>query len=325
LTLRSIRAGQTIGLRSLFKDDIGDPTTVSGLTVSIFPPNIDTLDLGNAYLTSGLPVYWGNGIYQFDFSVPDSGPDGIWVDYWQGVMANSPVSGQFAFTVAASGIAQASSSQLFQNNVVEIVLASGLSGLDGTHLTSETILDFLTITKPAYTNIRKMRLEVGAFVKNLEDDTLQTAILEASLETDVLSFSKEIPTNVFYHARREYTTCLASVMLLNNTVVAGALRGKTLGDLSVQYDSAMLQKMIDRLRDCVDKWAPQIMAAGMAKAITQPQGVVKGELDPDRPISSRMWQSTDTGLLSRRMPMSNTRERPSWSRRYLGTYTKRWW
>ncbi|MHA2063339.1 MAG: hypothetical protein ACXABY_03040, partial [Candidatus Thorarchaeota archaeon] len=213
------------------------------------------------------------------------------------------------------------------NNVVQVSVASGIRAADGTSLSSEYDFSFMTTIHPAYSDTRKVRLEVGAFVKNLADDTIQTAILEAGLEADVITFATEnIITEVYQHARREYVTCYAAQGLLGN-VMAGNLRSKTLGDLHVEYDTKAMIDTLGRLANCVARWEPQVISGGTARASAQPIGVVKGEFDPDRPIFSRMWQSVGTDEVSRRLPAANDRSRPQGRRRYLRTYVprvKRW-
>jgi hypothetical protein len=191
-------------------------------------------------------------------------------------------------------------------------------------------MEFLTTTSPSYTNLRKVRLEIGGFLGDLADATIQTSILEASLEADVLTFAPgRVNTALYLHARREYTTCSASSLLLHNLVNA-SLKAKTLGDLSVQYDTNGIRDATNRVRDCMEKWIPQLMAGGGAKAAKNPSFVVKGELDPDRQVVSRMWHSTDHGGVGNRIPAANDRlAHTSKNRRALRTYTpnktKKWW
>jgi hypothetical protein len=323
---RSVRAGQEIKLRTRFRDDLGDIAEASGVVVHIYDPTetiFDISDPSNAIVISGVATYLGEGIYEYPYTPPAI--DGIWYDLWQGELTDQTVSGLCSFEVSADGSVSCLSSQLANNNVVHVEIPSGIQPLTGEGLQELYEFDFMTTTSPAYSSIRKVRLEIGAFVRNLYDDVLQTAILEASLETDVLTFyTTDQNTAVYQHARREYVTCAASSIVLNN-IASGVLRSKTLADLHVEYDSTILHKNLDRLYECMARWEPQIIAGGLAKATAQPKGVVKGEYDPDRPVFSRLWASTDTGEISRRVPAANTRERPVGKRRYLRTYKKRWW
>lgn len=321
---RSIRAGETIRLRAQFKDDLGDVAQASSVFVHIFEPDEDVTDLNDALVVSGIPSYLGEGIFEYEYSVPSAGPDGTWHDLWQGVLTSQSLSAALQFEVTTSGEILAIDQQLHTNNVVEITLTSGIQATDGTNLTDGYVAEFLTTASPVYTNTRKVRLKIGGFIGNLEDDVVQTAILEASVDADTLTFATTIVNNDLYnHARREYTTCVASKMLLGN-LNNSLLRSKTLADLSVQYDTNGIIDMTNDLEDCLNKWMPQVMNGGGTRAARAPSMVVKGSLDPDRPVISRMWQSTDDGEPTRRVPGANTRVQPIGKRRSVRTFKWRW-
>lgn len=326
MSKREVRAGQTIKLRARFRDDLNEAAEASGVYVHLYEPDItDDFIPANALVVSGVPTYLGEGIYELEYTVPGDGPDGIWHDQWEGTLTGQVLSGLFQFDVSASGVIDQLAGQLFQNNLVQVTVLSGILSLDGEQLQEDYTFDFLTTTNPSYTNTRKVRLVIGSHIANLEDDTIQTAILEASIEADVLDFSQSHTNeDLFKHARREYVTCSAAALLLDNTG-GFMLRAKTLDNLHVEYDTSGLQKTLDRIYECLNKWEPQLLAGGGAKAIRAPQGVVKGELDPDRPVVSRMWQSTEWGTVSRRVPVANDARKPAGKRRYLRTYRKKWW
>ena len=324
MATRGVRAGETIGLRARFRDDLGENAEASGVYVHIFDPTVeDYEDLNNAEVVSGVASYLGEGIFEYIFTPPNI--DGIWHDFWEGELTGQDLEAHFTFEVSASGLITELPSQLANNNVIHVEIPSGLQPLVGSALEDPYEFDFMTTINPGYSNVRKVRLEIGSFVRNLFDDVIQTAILEASIETDVITFyTADTNADVYQHARREYVTCMASALLLNN-MGSGNLRSKTLADLSVEYDSSALHKNLDRLRECMARWEPQVIAGGLANKVTQPKGVIKGEYDPDRPIFSRLWQSLDDGTISRRIPAANTRERPAGKRRYKTTYKKRYW
>ena len=324
---RNVRAGQTINLRARFKDDLGDPAQAGSVYVHIFEPGEDPDDLTNAMVVSGIPTYLGQGIFQYAFDVPVCGPAGEWVDQWQGALTCQNIDADLAFVVVASGLVTEVPCQLFKNDVVEITIGSGIMDLYGnTFLEEDVELQFLTLTDPSYTNLRKVRLEIGGYLGTLPDATIQTAILEGSLEADVLNFTTTLTNSkLFQHARREYATCMAANILLSN-VAHGALRSKTLGDFSVSYDTTAIKNAMNRVRDCLDKWAPQLMAGGGAKAAKSPSYVVKGECDPDRPTVSRMWRTMEDEPTGRRIPAANDRVRATGERRSKRSYkNKKWW
>lgn len=326
---RNVQAGQTIRLRAKFKDDVGTATTASGVSVSIWEPDNDITDITQAFVVSGVPTLLGEGLYEYEFLSPDCGPMGSWHDVWTGQLSCQDLSSPFTFTVSTTNQVTPIDCQLANNNVVQVILPSGIQATDGSVLEDPFEFEFLTVTNPSYADLRKVRLEVGGFIPELLDDTIQTAILEASIEANVLTFAKtQLNSALFLHARREYTTCMASTMLLHNLGNL-QLRSKTLGDLHVEYDTNGVRDMLARLVDCTDRWASQIMAGGGAKAASNPRMVVKGSRDPDRPAVARSWEGTDTGSARAQTPAANARARRVGQRRHLKTFwprnTKGWW
>lgn len=319
---RRIRAGQTLTLLARFKDDLGEGTQASGVYVHIFEPTIDTTDDSLATVVSGVPTYLGEGVFSYDYNIPYAGPEGAWHDKWIGTLNTQALEATLEFDVYTAGAFTALDNQLFVNDLVTVSIPSGIYATDGTYLESEYEFEFMTTTNPSYTNTRKVRLEAGGFLGSVEDDTIQTSILEASIEADVLTFTS-IRTNsaLYQHARREYVTCLASAMLVNN-LGNMQLKGKTLGDLSVQYDTNGIRDMLGKLQECMEKWTGQLLAGGGARARTQPSYVVKGAADPDRPAIGRVWDNRGAH------PVANMRAKNQQTRRYLKTYwprTKKWW
>lgn len=321
---RSTRAGLPIKLRARFKDDLDDVAQASNVYVHLYEPETSDFSLINAYTVSGVPSYLGEGIYEYEFTPPDI--DGTWYDRWTGILTSQSLQSTFSFEVSASGIITSlPETQLWENNLIKVTVSSGIQATDGTSLSSDYEFEFMTTANPAYTNIRKILLVAGSYLTGVEDDAIQTAILEASIEADTLTWTSNIGNlAIFRHARREYVTCLASSILLNN-LASGSLRSKSLGDLRVEYDTNGLRDMLRGFEGCLEKWQPQILAGGNAKVAASPQRVIKGSLDPDRPSISRMWQSTSEGGASRRIPAANYRERNEGQRRHLRIFKRRWW
>lgn len=320
---RKVRAGQTITLRAKIQDDIGENAQASGVIVHIFQPGHDIEDLTTANVVSGTATFFDEGIHEFQYTVPSCGPNGVWTDLWFGTLNCQLLSGIFQFQVSASGSFQQLGDQLALNNIVEVSIPSGITAIDGSKLLEEHNFTFLTTTAPAYSNTRKVRLEVGAWVEELEEDTIQLGILEASIEVDLISFGKVKNKGLYEHARREWSTCKTGLLLLSN-LGNTTLRSKTLGDLHVEYDNRGLRESILRLQDCMAKWEPQIIAGGALRSSQQPQLVVKGIDDIDRPPIGRDSFSTTYPLPGNSIPAANTKLRLKNSRRFRSTFKGRW-
>jgi len=329
---REITAGQEMNLRARFKDDLGTGTQASGVWLHIFEPSVDVDEDGTgAYFSTNTGYeYLGEGIYQYGFTPPDNAAEGTWVDFWIGILNSQVVSGEFYFSVYSGGEAEEIGNQLFVNNLVEIILSSGIMATDGIYLEDGYSFEFLTTISPSYTTIRKIKLEAGGFINQLPDLTIQMAILEASLEADQLDFTGQNSyasknTAFFEHARREWTTCKVTLGLIDNLTTSG-LKAKTLGDLHVEYDTNIATKTLQRILACLERWEPQLLSGGLSRDAQQPRGVVKGEYDPDRPTTGRLWESSDSSY-SDRYPASNTEETRSYQRRSQNIYKKgkRWW
>lgn len=330
---RETVAGQEIKLRTRFRDDLGEGAQASGVWLHVFRPSTPIMiDGSTAYFSTDADFeYLGEGVYEYGFTPPDCVPNGVWTDVWSGVLNCQLVSGEFNFEVYGGGEAIEVGNQLATNNIVEVIIDSGLMATDGTYLSDGYSFEFLTTTDPSYTNIRKVKLEAGGFLSGVSDLTLQLAILEASLEADQLDFTSGNAyatqnTAFFQHARREWTTCKVALGIIDNLTTSG-LRSKTLADLHVEYDSNVVFKTIQRIMACLEKWEPQLMSGGFSKVSQQPRGVIKGEYDAERPHTGRLWESTDS-THSDAYPAANTETRRNSSyQRYKGIFKRgrRWW
>ena len=320
---RESKGGEDIKLRVRFLDDLNNNATASGIHTYIFDPLTDT-DILNEAIEDGEPTDLGNGIYEYVYSIPDYGPEGTWHDRWQGWLNGQLLDEEFAFSVLTSGIIEDFPTQLFNNNIVEVTIASGIEGTDGSILEDEYSFSFLTACLPNFSSIRKVRIEYGGYISDIEDDTIQLNILEASLEANELTFSTTLNSKVFTHARREWVTCKTALSLLNN-ISNILLRSKTLGDFSVSYDTNALRDAANKALDCLNKWEPQVISGGYAKTSAQPVGVVKGEYDIDKPVIGRTW-AFDSANGDNGFPAGNDKVRNY--RRYNKIYNpnkKKYW
>jgi hypothetical protein len=313
-----VRIGDNILLRACFTDSEGDPIEASGVTVSLFEPGLDPSS--DPATVSGLsPTYIGEGV--FEVEVTASAPGGTWIDQWTGTILGTQTSVNLSYGVLDSGaIYEYPKFGLYKNNLVEITLDSSISSSSGTSLLEDFVSRFTTEYTPLWSSIRKVRLEAGGLLGNILDDTINLAILEASLEADTISFAGVKNNKLFYHARREYVTCRAGQMLASNILASGGiLKSKLLSDFRVDYDTQGLLELLDKLGDRCKRWESQVMSGGETRYSRRPRGVVKGELDPDRPKVGRLWTSHQPG----EKPIGNTKGLPVGSRRRRRGYVPR--
>ena len=320
---RSIPGGEVIKLRAQFKDDLGKVTETLALpVVHIFKPGVDTSNNTLQHAT-GTSIFLGQGVYEFSFTVPCDEP-GIWSDKWVADLTCQALSEILTFTVVeeAGTLASYDSPQLSSNNRVVVTILPGVAASTGEVLEEEIKIEFLTPISPSYTNVLKVQLEVGSLVNEIKDLTSIMAILESSIEADALTFSStEINSELFKHARREYVTAASAYKLVSN-VGGSLLKSKTLGDLSVTYDTGSHKEILDYLQEMMRKWGDQLMSGGGARTVRNPKMVIKGVYDVDRPIFDRMWETTST---TNKYPMANSSQTTDNIRRSLRTRKKRWW
>ena len=222
--------------------------------------------------------------------------------------------------------------QLYQNNIVIITLDSTIADDEANTLGSEYITYFSTTYSPLYTGLRRIRLDLGSLISDVQDETIMLAILEASMMVDAITFVS-VTDNATYRnmARREYTTCLAELIIvkgISSDATASDKMTKRLGDLSVSRGGvgAGLADTKKELESCIDYWKIAVQTGGEITPDTsvKPGSTVKGANAEDAIAVGRQWEST-SGLGYYR-PSTNTSVRGSSSRRALKTWrTKNSW
>lgn len=311
--IRTLEAGV---LRAQFKDSAGNPIEASGVEVLLFEPGLcPGPDLPT--ISGLIPSYLGNGTYQLQFTA--QGPGGGWIDHWRGYVLGSLTTVNFSFEVLDSGmIHDYPTLGPCENNLIEVTLSSGIRSLAGAPLEEEHSFFFTTTYTPLYADGRKARLASGGLLASVPDYTLYSALLEASIEADAITFVyPPLNEKLFIHARREYVACKAAMETAMNVIAAGGtLKSKRLADFAVEYDTGVLSDLVGQLMDTCRRWQAQVEAGGGVRATRQPRGVIKGEFDPDRPIVGRDWEPISAGDL----PIGNAKRVPHGLRRSKKTF-----
>jgi hypothetical protein len=266
-----------------FSADIDQDTLVSGTTVTA---QIDPVN-GDETITAS----------------------GAWTDF------DLSVDGQNLEIAIPSGV-------LKINNLVSMTIDSTLSSTGGTSLSGDYEFWFTTRYSPLYCSARKLRLQIGSFITNIIDDTLNLASFEASLMVDAMTLSTLVTNttanNYFQMARGQWVCCKASeILLMNTTGGSNSLRAKRLGDLQVEYNPNATNDALDRALACQARWEPVIRAAGLATQTSRM--TIKGILDPDRPTIGRQWRLEERSQL----PAANTKTIRTGRRRASSIFDRR--
>jgi len=230
-----------------------------------------------------------------------------------GTLLVSPsATGSVLSIVVASG-------QLLTNNLVTVTLDSTIASSVGTALGSDYTWEFTTTYSPYYCTLRRIRLDVGAFIDGVADDTVNFAIFQASQEADENNWNASPDSSSYYQFVRSMWTCCRAqeTLLINTTGGSNRLKSKQLGDLKVEYNSSGdVSAPLSRALECMAKWENSLRSGGMT--VQKASMVVKGELDADRPYAGRGWYMAGT------MPAANAKIRLSGSRRYRKAYYTRY-
>jgi len=227
------------------------------------------------------------------------------------LIAEPSVSGATLSITVASG-------QLNNNNMVDVVIDESIRGVDGSQMAAEYSWWFTTTYSPYYCTLQKVRLEVGAYIPAVIDDTINMSIHQASIDADALTWNTSASSSFYTWVRGKWACCKAQeVVLLNAMQSQDKLKSKSLGDLSVEYNIGD-NDALDRALACMDRWEAQLQTGGEKTKSQNPTMVAKGELDVDRPPIGRRW-----GYMNGyRVPAANTRHSGPYSRRHRSTYSR---
>ena len=318
--------GDVIELTAVFQDNsfINADPDAGTLTVSIYPPGKDPrLGYGEsdawvfeATLTGGgtgseadsgkLVEKVSTGVYKYNFTVPDGAGFGSAFDQWYGVVDSAELQATLFFVIVQEGTV-VGDSLLLENNIVFIELDETIEATDESTLESTELLYFTTTYNPLYSSVRRIRLDMGPLASDLYDDTINLAIFEASLSANEMNYAFGTG-EYFNYARREYTTCLAEQTLYKALSGDSSIFGKMskhLADLKVfRASSPQLEKNLEDLGDCIEKWARIIQSGGEKGTYTSimPGISVKGANSVDAIAVARQWQPM-SGV--DRMPAAN--------------------
>jgi hypothetical protein len=165
-----------------------------------------------------------------------------------------------------------------QNALVTVTIPKELASMAGIHLddNEDYIFQFTTSYNPLLSSINIIRGEIGAFISDVPDDTINLLIFENSRLLNEILGTSYTALDAPYQAR-QYVKCkteydLLMGKLLKHIEVAGRGQGDTkrLGDLSISRTlggtgndiAKALDKPLEDAKDCYEFYLKQMGDAG---------------------------------------------------------------
>ncbi len=252
----TIQINEAVKLKMLFTDLNGAPVDPVGATVTLTDPSGNVIDPG-LQVTKIDTGYW-----YFDYTPTVSG---VWKDSWTVSLLGENVTFEGGFEVTSGGLVAQPKCGLDFNSLVFITL-EGLKDTEGNSLAKTLELFFTTEYNPFYASVEMLKMELGAWVANVTDDTIALSIHWSSLEADNITGVK--PTSErYYFARTRFVMYDAGLRLLSMPIGTYGNDGKKkqLGDLLIENKDSLdfdLADLIKELKAERDEWWRVVNAGG---------------------------------------------------------------
>lgn len=314
--------GQIVTLRALLKDDCGelispDPGTVR-CYIYPFAVSNDTIE---EEVTSGTFASAiedisstvseiSTGFYEAEYKVPATAETGTYADVWVAEVEGVLIWVRLTYLVVSVG--RIVEQRVGKNTLLVVLLDGTIAGLTGNVLGEEVQMTFSTEYDPYYSSPDLLRLECGAWVESIPDDTISLMIHWSSIEAQSIAYGPL--GNMFELAKTKFVTFDAALRLLMLPASVGGKR-KTLGDLMISNDSSALD-MIKEIKDAREEWWRVVNAKGsiVPGQSFAPEVAVKGKYDPDRRRVGRLWWNPADFFYAQ--PAGNVRLRAAGQRKY---------
>ena len=325
-----VALGQTVTLRALLRDDCGDLITPDSGTVKcfIYPSDVSSetiqTEVESSTFASAISDVSStvseisSGFYEASYAVPATADTGTYADVWVAEVSGVQIWVRLTFLVMSIG--RIVEQKINKNTLIVVLLDPTIAGVSGDTLREEIQMTFSTEYDPYYSSPDLLRLECGAWIESIPDDTISLMIHWSSLEAQAVAYGPL--GNMFEMAKTKFVTFDAAVRLLMLPASVGGKR-KTLGDLMISND-ASASSMIKELKDARDEWWRVVNAKG---SIVPGQGfapevAVKGKYDPDRRRVGRLWWNPADYFYAQ--PAGNTRLRGAGQRKYKTGHLSRY-
>lgn len=239
-TRLGVLSGQSLSLKTVFTDDTGMPIDADALPeVYIYDESVDLATIQSeveaATYTSALagplsPTNLSTGFYELDYMVPSGSNEGTWHDVWVADIDTLPVSSILMFEVKTG--ADISDQALSKNKLLVIELDSTIASTGLTPvktLGQDIIVGFSTIYTPLYASPTLLRMEAGALLGVLPDDTLALMLYWSSKEADFIARNPKHGSMIAF-ARAKYVVYDTILRIINLPGgLSGMLGGPTFG------------------------------------------------------------------------------------------------
>jgi len=231
-------------------------------------------------------------------------PSGVLYSEWEDwlTLTAAPVNGDPSITAAVpSGFivppsgdtlywTSLSDDNWYSNNEITVTISSDVINASGNLLGTDQYFMFTTAYDPLYCTVTKIRLDIGPYIKDIPDDTINRRIFENSIiayqMANVVYGQDQWEMEVPSFAAKMYTCCktqydLLNAKLLDKSCSAGQM--KRLGDFSIQDPvdiSKALQGPIDSALSCMEFWVDRLIGKS---GKVHPKMAVKGVTSPATP------------------------------------------
>lgn len=194
-----------------------------------------------------------------------------------------------------------------ENRLIVVRLRGVLADTEGALLTTAWTTHFSTHFDPLYAPANRIRAEIGRFIADIPDDTINQLSWKWSLRADILRRRGLVTDNVYgtgaedadltLMIKADYVTAKTCLSLLTASP-EDAGYSKSLADLRVSRQQGALRNAIEWYESQVAKLEAALMQGGFLGI--RPQATVMGLMDPDRPSWGREWAKGS-------VPAANTR------------------
>ena len=351
----SVLAGEEILLRTVFIDSMGNLIDPDGSpsvppVLYIYDESVDTETIGEemdamtfaSSITGAVnATRLSPGYYEYAYTVPTSYEPGLWHDVWVGVVNGIINITMLDFTVEEAIIMDPQSIE--QNTMIVVELDDTITNLAGDSALEEQRLYYTTTYNPLYASPDLVRMEMGPWIDYIPDDTLALMIHWASLEAQFIQGPHVEAWGNIKLARTKfviYDAALRAAMQAGGGNSAGYASGarKSLGDLMIDQGDivdTVDKTIVEYIREQRHEWWRVVNSGGN---IVPGQGFaptfsVKGQFDPDRRNTGRLWEDPSQRHFNiptvNRKTRDPNRRRGRWGyvepRRKTSTYPSRPW